>query len=100
MQIHFFFHIMANARRKKNHIHSLQSSEGLAVTQVQKHKAIFNHLKQHTGTYMLRTCSLNLADLGWEPKDLSHLELPFTEEELKKLFRMLLRKKLLGLMTS
>jgi hypothetical protein len=33
---------------------------------------------------MPRTCSLNFADLGWEPKDLSHLELPFTEEELKR----------------
>jgi hypothetical protein len=30
-----------------------------------------------------RSCSLNLHDLQWAPKDLQHLDLPFTEQEIK-----------------
>jgi hypothetical protein len=79
-----FFHIMANIRRKKNYIHTLHSSEGLAVFQAQKHDAIFNHFKLHIRTYLPRAYSLNFAELGWEPRNLSLLELPYTVDEIKK----------------
>jgi hypothetical protein len=79
-----FFHIMANVKRRKIYIHSLQTNEGLVVSQTQKHAAIFNHFKLHIGTYFPRDCSLNFLELGWEPRHLSHLDLPFTEDEVKK----------------
>jgi hypothetical protein len=38
-----FFHIMVNARKKKNLIHSLQSGNGIAISQIEKHKLIYDH---------------------------------------------------------
>jgi hypothetical protein len=75
-----FFHLMANARRKKNFIHSLQTDNDVALFQQAKHKVIFNHYMMHTGTYVPRSCSLNLSALGWDPHHLLHLDLPFVEE--------------------
>jgi hypothetical protein len=78
-----FFHLMANARRKNNFIHSLQTDNDVALSQQEKHKVIFNHYMLHTGTYVPRSCSLNLSALGWDPQHLLHLELPFVEEEVR-----------------
>jgi hypothetical protein len=77
------FHLMANARKRKNFIHSIQTGNGLAVSQAEKQQAVYNHFLNHTWTYVPRQWSLNLSELGWEPKQLNHLNLPFTEEEIK-----------------
>jgi hypothetical protein len=53
------FHLMANSRKKKNHIRSLQSENGVAFSQADKHKVIFNHFPHHMGSYNPRSCSLN-----------------------------------------
>jgi hypothetical protein len=74
---------MDNAREKKNFIHTLQSDNGLAVTQQAKHEVIFNHFIQHIGTYVPRSFRLNLSFLGWQPKSLQHLEEPISQEELQ-----------------
>jgi hypothetical protein len=92
-----FFHIMANVRKRKNYIHTLQINDGLVASQSQKHAAIFNHFKLHTGTYIPRACSMNFAELGWEPRQLSHLELPFTEEEVKQVIQTAPKEKAPGL---
>jgi hypothetical protein len=55
---------MANARKKKKFIHSLQSGSGVAVSQSEKHKVIYDHFLQHIGTYIPRQCALNLTNLG------------------------------------
>jgi hypothetical protein len=62
------FHLMANARKRKNFIHSIQSENGLAVSQAEKQQAVYNHFLNHTWTYVPRQWSLNLSDLGWDPR--------------------------------
>jgi hypothetical protein len=46
------FHLMASSRKKNNFIHSLQSDNGVAFSQQDKHEVIYNHFLLHTGTYM------------------------------------------------
>jgi hypothetical protein len=87
---------MANARRKKKFIHSLQTDQGLATSQAKKHSAIYNHFLQHTGTYMPRQCSLNFHELGWQPRPLMHLDLPFTEEEIRTVIKEATKEKAPG----
>jgi hypothetical protein len=78
-----YFQVMANVRKQKNHIHSLQLDNHLATSQQQKHQAIYDHFLQHIDTYVPRACALNLSELGWQPKDLRHLETPFSEQEVR-----------------
>jgi hypothetical protein len=73
---------MANSRKKKNFIHSLMTANEVVVTQEEKSKVIFDHFFQHLGSYEPRTRSLKLNNLGWQPKDLHHLELPILTTEL------------------
>jgi hypothetical protein len=79
-----FFHLMGNARKKKNFIHSLESDGEVVISQGAKHEAIYKHFLHHTGIYASRHCSLNFNELGQEARNLEHLELPFTEEEIKR----------------
>jgi hypothetical protein len=80
-----YFHMMANSRKKKNFIHSLQSKLGMVVSQTDKHQVIFSHFLQHIGTYAPRSCSLNLSNLGWQPRPMLHLEDGISEDEVKTL---------------
>jgi hypothetical protein len=56
----------------------------LALSQNEKQEAVYYHFQNHIRTHVPRFCMLNLPCLDWHPKDLGHLELPFTEEEIKK----------------
>jgi hypothetical protein len=78
-----FFSYDGHCQKRKNFIHTLQYGNNIATTQYAKHEIIYRHFLQHTGTYIPRQCSLNFTELGWEPKNLDHLELPFTEDEIK-----------------
>jgi hypothetical protein len=69
---------MANVRKQKNFIHSLQYEVTLATSQKDK------HFQNHLGSHVPRSCLLNLHELGWQPKQLAHLEVPFTEEDVKR----------------
>jgi hypothetical protein len=77
-----YFHLMANARKKKNYIHTLQTNSGLVVTQSEKHAVNFDHFTQHIGSYTPRGCIINYSSLGWQPRSLEHLDLLVFEEEL------------------
>jgi hypothetical protein len=46
---------------------------------------------------MPRACSLNFAELGWQPRQLSHLEHPFTEEEVLFVIKIATKEKAPGL---
>jgi hypothetical protein len=85
MQIPYFFQIMGNVRRNKNFIHSLQTEEGVVTSQADKHRVINQHFSQHMGSYVPRSCSLNLSNLGWHSRPLQHLDLddPIQEQELQ-----------------
>jgi hypothetical protein len=78
-----YFQIMANIRKQRNFIHYLQMDNGIAVTQSEKQHTIFDHYLKHIGTYVPRACSLNFSELNWQPRDLQHLNLPFSEQEIK-----------------
>jgi hypothetical protein len=78
------FHLMANIRKQRNFIHLLQADENIALNQNEKQEAVYSHFQNHIGTHVPRSCLINLPSLEWHPKDLSHLELSFSEEELRK----------------
>jgi hypothetical protein len=77
-----YFQIMANTRKKRNFIHTLQGRDGGVTVQRDKHKLIHEHFLQHIGSYAPRSCALNFTNLGWQPRPLQHLDLPITEQEL------------------
>jgi hypothetical protein len=77
---------MTNIRRN-NFIHALESEEGLATNQVDKQEIVYHHIVKHTGTYCPRQCLLNYSKLGWESRDLGHLDLPFSEEEIREVIK-------------
>lgn len=77
-----YFHIIANNRKKKNRIHSLQSDQGLAFFEENKQRVILKHFKDFLGSYVPRSCTLNLNNLGWAARPLQHLEVPISKEEL------------------
>jgi hypothetical protein len=54
---------------------------------------IYNHYLQHTGTYVPCECALNFSELGWEHKDLHHLEISFSEAEVKGVILSMPREK-------
>jgi hypothetical protein len=78
-----YFQVIANVRRQRNFIHSLQLDNGMAVTQAKKHQAVYEHYQKHIGSHVPRSCALNLSDLHWQPRNQQHLDLPFTEQEIK-----------------
>jgi hypothetical protein len=80
-----FLHIMANTRKKKKFIHSLESDGEEVLSQAAKQEAIYKHFLHHTSTYIARQCSLNFTELGWETRN---LKLPFTMEELKEVIML------------
>jgi hypothetical protein len=77
------FHLLANARKMRNFIHTLQLDDGVASLQQEKQQAIYDHFLQQADTYVPRQCALNFIELGWLPRNLDHLDLPFSEEEIK-----------------
>jgi hypothetical protein len=91
-----YFHLMANAGKKKNFIHSLHADNGMVFTQADKHQVIFNHFLHHIGSYNPRACTLNLDSLGCQPKPLHHLEAHVSEEELKQVIMHSPKEKALG----
>jgi hypothetical protein len=49
-----------------------------------------------SGTYAPHECALNFSELGWEPKDLHHLEIPFSKVEVKGVILSMPREKARG----
>jgi len=78
-----FFHIRASARRRKNYIHCLQIDEGMAFSYEEKEKVAGDYFRNHLGTSAQRAMTLDWQSLGYTPRDLSELEVPFIREEIK-----------------
>jgi hypothetical protein len=91
-----YFHLMANIRKQKNTILALQVGDTLATNQKQKHEVIYEHFLNHIGSYVPRSHLLNLTELEWHPKDLHHLDLPFSEDEVKAVLATAPKVKALG----
>lgn len=78
-----FFHICASSRRRKNYIQCLHTDDGMVFAHEDKEKAIGDYFRDHIGSTTPRSMSLNWHSLGYTPRDLSELELPFTHDEVK-----------------
>jgi hypothetical protein len=55
----------------------------MAFTHEEKEKVLEEYFRDHMGTSSARSMSLNWQSLGYAPRDLSELEMPFTQEEIK-----------------
>jgi hypothetical protein len=78
-----FFHIRASTRRRKNYIQCLQADDGIVFGHEEKEKVIGDYFKNHIGSAVPRFTTINWQSLGYAPHDLSDLEAPFSQEELK-----------------
>jgi hypothetical protein len=78
-----YFHLIANKRKQRNFIHNLLHENVIATTQEEKQELAFQHYINHIGSYIPRSCTLNLSELGWQGLDLHQLDLPFSENEIK-----------------
>ena len=91
-----FFHLRACSRARKNFIQALQTETGLVVTQEGKEKVISDHFKQHLGTTAPRARTFDWNSLGYHHIDLSSLEAPFSQEEIKETILSMPRDKAPG----
>jgi len=80
-----FFHSRANARRRKNYIHCLHTDGGITVAHQDKEKVIHDYFRNHIGSAALRDSTINWQALGYNQHDLSDLEVPFSQDEIKNI---------------
>jgi hypothetical protein len=78
-----FFHLKANGQRRKNFIQRLRTHEGWAVTHQDKSSVVQSHFTAFMAAPSQRTCVINWPALNLPRVDLSHLDKPFDENEIK-----------------
>ncbi|KAG2650224.1 hypothetical protein PVAP13_1NG173519 [Panicum virgatum] len=79
-----FFHLKANARRRKNHIQRLQVNGGWAITHEEKAILINDHFTEVMSTPPEATLDFNWDLLNIPRYNLNHLEESFSEEEVRQ----------------
>jgi hypothetical protein len=79
-----FFHIRANTRLRKNYIHCLHTDGSVATTHSDKEDIIADYFSGHLGSHTPRSATFSWQALGYVPRDLSTLEAPFTQDEIKE----------------
>ncbi|KAM0914257.1 hypothetical protein ACQ4PT_011637 [Festuca glaucescens] len=77
------FHSRANGRRRKVHIQTLSTASGAAITKEDKEEVLLTHFKGILGTKAARHVSLDWEGLHYPAHDLSELDVPFSEDEIK-----------------
>lgn len=83
------FFLSINGRKRKNFIQTLQTSSGQVHTHQDKAEAIYNHFSSVFGEPAVRQDTLNWERIGIQRHELHHLELPYTEEEVKEVIMAL-----------
>ncbi|XP_066347775.1 uncharacterized protein [Miscanthus floridulus] len=78
------FHIRASSRARKNYIQCLHKDNGIALTHEDKEIVVGDYFKNHLGSMVPRPSTFLWSALGYNPRDLSQLEVPFTQEEIKE----------------
>ncbi|KAM0914463.1 hypothetical protein ACQ4PT_011472 [Festuca glaucescens] len=78
-----FFHAKANSRRRKSFIHKLELDGVTYTEQHDKEEQILNFFDKLIGSKRDGAHSLNFELLGLDTLDLSELEAPFSEAEVK-----------------
>jgi hypothetical protein len=79
-----YFFLRANGRRRKKHIQFLQTPSGIAIKHEDKKNEIFCHFDELLGTKQVRELSLNWEDLNYPHHNLDDLDLPISEEEIRR----------------
>jgi hypothetical protein len=62
----------------------------------EENSTVSQHFLRLIGTYIPRQCLLYFPELGWETRELSHLDLPFSEEEVLAIIKGVLKDKASG----
>lgn len=63
------FHLKANAHRRKNYIHCLQSQGGMFFSYHEKEKVADDYFSEHLGTSVTRTMTIDWQALPrWDMK--------------------------------
>jgi exonuclease III len=78
-----YFHLKVNARRRKNHIHRLKHNNGWVTEHAQKKEIIHSHFEAVIKKGPPRSYNINWSSIPTTQCDLSELDAPFTEEEVK-----------------
>ena len=91
-----FFHIRASTRLRENYVHCLHTDGGVAVTHNDKEKVVADYFSNHLGSVAPRTRTFDWNALGYVPRDLSMLEVPFSQEEIKNTINSMPSDKALG----
>jgi hypothetical protein len=78
-----FFHLRANGRQRKNHIPSLNGPAGVVTKHEEKEALLLQHFRGLMGTSTAADVDLNWEALNINSADLSHLDAPFSLEQLK-----------------
>ncbi|KAJ1259499.1 hypothetical protein BS78_10G160700 [Paspalum vaginatum] len=78
-----YFHRRINARRRKNFIQQLRKDHGWAISHEEKAATILEHFNKIMGRPLPRRHDLNWEELNLPTQDLSVLDAPFVEEEIK-----------------
>ena len=78
------FHIRASSRARKNYIQCLHEDNEIALTHKDKEIVVGDYFKNHLGSMVPRPSTFLWSALGYNPRDLSQLEVPFTQEERDK----------------
>jgi hypothetical protein len=65
-------------------------------SQPEKHRITFEHFKLHIGACSERKHHINFAEPQWQPRNLQHLELPFSEQEVETTIKSMPKEKASG----
>jgi hypothetical protein len=77
-----FFHLKMNARRRKNHIHLLQTDNAVVTSHDDKAATLLEHFMASLGTASPRSASIAWENLPIQLVDLSGIDTPFTPAEI------------------
>jgi hypothetical protein len=91
-----FFHWKAGSRRRKNFIQRLRTGSGWVFSHNEKAKELQNFFHNALKRPTPRSVDLNWANISDQQFDLSSLDAPFSEEEIKRSIDLLPGDKALG----
>ena len=90
------FHACVSDRWCKNFIQSIHTDTGIAISNVNNEQALFSRFSDHLGSLTLCSPCLYFACIRMPHHDLSALEEPFTEKEIRDAIFSLPSVKALG----
>lgn len=90
------FHLQCSHRTRKKHIPKLETDGTTAYTQSDMAAMMFTFFSGSLGSASPSSTRIDIVALGFEPADLSHLDYPFSEDEIWKTIKDLPKDKSSG----